>query len=123
MIKTGNKSAEGSAKIKWSQIRQSTLYREKWLVLLCGLSLFSSFADMPLASLAFVFIQLCKSKSAKYISVTFATAYFLTTVTSTAFYVPYISFVFVYIVADYLLENQHLKPVYPALLVFLFTKI
>ncbi|MBP1570317.1 MAG: hypothetical protein J6C76_00280, partial [Oscillospiraceae bacterium] len=48
--------------------------------------------------------------------------YFVSTVTATAFYIPYIAFVFIYLISDYLLENHKLKAVYPAVFTFAATK-
>ena len=122
MTNTGRKPQRRSAKIKTALRSTEYSLKETTLVILCVLSLFSEFADIPLAGLALIYIQLCKNKGSKYICSFASVAYFISTVTQTAFYIPYIAFVFLYIIGDYLLENHSIKPVYPAVLVFAVTK-
>ena len=122
MIKTGQKNTKPFYKIKIRLNRASELIKEKWVILLCVLSLFSSLADTPVSAVALVFLQTAKYRITKCICAAASVLYFVSTVTATAFYIPYIAFVFIYLVADYLLENHKLKPAYPAVFTFAATK-
>mgnify|MGYP006340303065 CR=1 FL=1 len=95
MIKTGQKNTKPFYKIKIRLNRASELIKEKWVILLCVLSLFSSFADMPVSAVALVFLQTAKYRITKCICAAASVLYFVSTVTATAFYIPYIAFVFI----------------------------
>lgn len=95
---------------------------EKTLLTLAVLSLFSYFWDISLTVLSLVFIQICKKRQTKYIIGAISVAYFITTVVRTAEYIPYISFVLVYLIADFLLEKESHKAVYPAAITFIIAK-
>lgn len=122
MIKTEKTNNSLSVNKKITKRARSGLAKEKWIVLLCAMSLFSTFDDMPLAVLALVFMQLGKSKNTKYLCGLISVAYFAVTFTKTAFYIPYTAFVFIWLVADYLLQNHRLDAVYPAVFTFVVTK-
>ena len=123
MIKTGKKREKPFYKLKNRLHCTADTVNEKWIVLLCGLSLFSTFADMPMSAVALILLQTAKNRSTKYICATVSILYFAFTVTATAFYIPYTAFVFIYLVADYLLKNHRLKACYPAVFTFAVTKI
>ncbi|MBE6887280.1 MAG: hypothetical protein E7484_02530 [Ruminococcaceae bacterium] len=122
MIKTGRKKENLFYKIGKRIESVNEKLKEKWMILLCISSLFSSFTDLPLSFLSLVIVQTVKTHTAKYICALVSLIYFLTTVTQTAFYIPYITFMLIYIMADYLIANHSLKSVYPAVFTFAVVK-
>lgn len=103
-----------------SQINR--IFAEKAVVLMFVMSAAVSVDNMHLAALPLVVIQLAQYVRTRYICAVAGVAFFALTVARTAFYIPCMAFVMVYIVADYLQDSSGIKAVYPAAVVFAVAK-
>ena len=95
---------------------------EKIPIALAVLMLFSQYGDVSLASLVLVYLITAKKRTTKYIIGIVSTVHFSFTFLHTAEYVPYISFILVYFIAEYLLDKNGSKAVYPAVITFAAAK-
>lgn len=125
MTKTGLSKNIYSVSKKKTDILSKINIRDKGEVLLCTIALFSSFNDYSTSFIALLFLQMCKSKINMYLCSAISIIYFSTTVIKTAFYIPYIAFIFIYVISDYIIENSggKIKPVYAASFTFAVSKI
>lgn len=90
--------------------------------ILCFISLFASFNDLPVCFLPLIFIQLAKGVKLKFICLSLSVLTFAILSTKTAYYIPYIAFMAIYFTAQTALRNSGVKPIYPALLIFILCK-
>ncbi len=118
MIKTGQKEKRRRVGIFTAAADIVMRTQEKSFMALAAVSLFSSFGDMPLPLLSLVFLQLAKAQMARYTVAAVSVAYFAFTTFYTAEYIPYISFVMVYIIAHYLLYEEKHRAIWPAVTTF-----
>ena len=97
--------------------------KEKPLILLCIMSLSAVESNSFLCVMPLVIMQMCTDRTAMYLCAGASVAYCLSTLLHTAFYVPCISFVLVYLLGDYMLPAGKIKPVWFAASVFAICKI
>lgn len=109
---------------KKTEVLSKINIRDKWEVLLCIIALFSSFNGYPTSFLSILFLQMCQSKINMYICSMASIIYFATTFIKTAYNIPYIAFIFTYVIADYIYETYKgmIKPSYVATFTFLISK-
>lgn len=79
---------------------------EKLAVLFCAVSLTAAYRDIYLAALPLVFLLLCRERLSRYICALLSVLCFAATVVTGSFYIPYMAFVFVYIIAEYTLPKN-----------------
>lgn len=92
-------------------------------MLLCISSLFTADGNAHLLILPVVFLLLCREKAGRYICAVALTVYFGINVATNSFYIPYMTFVFIYIIADFLLPDKRKTAVVAAALTFAAVKI
>ena len=97
--------------------------KEKPLILLCILSLFAVKNNSFMCVLPLVIMQMCTDKISMYLCGSISVAYYISTFLHTAFYVPCISFVLVYLLGDYMLQQGKIKSVWFAAAVFAVCKL
>ena len=83
--------------------------KEKPLILLGILSLFAVKNNSFMCVLPLVIMQMCTDKISMYLCGSISVAYYISTFLHTAFYVPCISFVLVYLLGDYMLQQGKIK--------------
>lgn len=122
MIKTGEKPQKRRNRIKQVMAQIDTVFAEKLVLLLFVLSVAAAMDNMHLAVLPLVIVQLARFDRTKYICACVGTISFAFTVVHTAFYIPCIAAVLVWLVADYLLDGYAIKAEYPAAVAFAVAK-
>ncbi|MBR5251824.1 MAG: hypothetical protein IKV52_03265, partial [Oscillospiraceae bacterium] len=122
MIKTGEKPQRRKNRMERAISQINRIFAEKAVVLMFVMSAAVSVENMHLAALPLVVIQLAQYVRTRYICAVAGAVFFALTVTHTAFYIPCMAFVMVYIVADYLQDSSGIKAVYPAAVVFAVAK-
>lgn len=100
-----------------------TEIKEKPLILMCILALFAVKNNSFMCVLPIVIMQMCTDKISMYLCGSVSVAYYISTLLHTAFYVPCISFVMVYLLGDYMLQQGKIKPVWFAVAVFAVSKL
>ncbi|MEG2082780.1 MAG: hypothetical protein RR011_06085, partial [Oscillospiraceae bacterium] len=91
-------------------------------VVLCFLSLFAKFDDIPLCFLPLLFLQLARGLSTKFICLMLSVITFGVGSAQTAYYVPYIAFMTMYFMTQVALKKSSIKPEYVATAVFVLSK-
>lgn len=102
--------------------RTDIYIKEKHIILLCILSLWTAKGNIHLSSLPVLFVLLCDARQSRYICAAAVTVWCGTQIVTGSFYIPYMAFVFVFVIADTILPKGKLLPVYPGVIVFVLVK-
>ncbi|MBQ6895912.1 MAG: SpoIIE family protein phosphatase [Oscillospiraceae bacterium] len=95
---------------------------EKHIILLCAASVVTAYSDINFASLPLIFVVMCRERTSRYICASSALLCFASTVVTGSFYIPYMSFVFIYLIADCLLMQNSRYSIYFSSAVFAAVK-
>ena len=98
------------------------IFKDKQTVMMCILSVSAAHSNIHLMSLPLIFILCCRDRQSRNVSAVITVLYLGANAVSNSFYVPYMSFVFVYIVAEYLLKRNKQTALYSAALLFAAVK-
>ena len=96
--------------------------KEKENILMCTLSLSAVWTDARITSLPLIFLLLCTEEKSRNICAVLSVVFFGINAVSDIMYIPYMSFVFVYIVMEYIVPKKQRMPLICALAVFAAVK-
>lgn len=96
--------------------------KDKAAILLCILSLTAAHSNIHLLSLPIIFMLCCSDRQSRNICAVVSVIYLGINCVTNIFYIPYMAFVFIYTVADFLVPQKRSTALYSALAVFAAVK-
>ena len=96
--------------------------KEKHYILLCTLSLLTAGDNIHLSALPLLIMLCCGQRQSRYLCGGAIMLWCAVSVVTSSFYIPYMAFVFIFVVADCMLPKDSFPPFYPAVFIFAAVK-